>query len=256
MLSQRKILILDHINEIGNVTVQELMDRFDCSKATINRDLAALEKEGKLVRILGGAISNRYKLTYEPKQLEKEKSQKEFKDKIGSKAIELIKNGMTIILDSGTTTLALANKINENKGISDITVVTNDLKVGMTLGHNKSVHLIVLGGQMRTDLYSLSGLITLKGLGNVNADIFFLAADAVHVDKGVSNANFDEVEVKQKMMDSANLTILLADHTKFNNYKIARVCALEDIDKIITDRRITDMEINEITEKCNDIVIA
>lgn len=256
MLSSRRILILDYINEAGNVTVQELMERFNSSKATINRDLSALEKENKLVRVTGGAISNKFKLTYEPKQLEKEKTQKEYKEKIGARALKFIKDGMTVILDSGTTTLALAKKINESEGFTDITIVTNDLKVGMMLADNKAIHLIILGGQLRNSMFSLSGLLTLKGLECVNADIFFLSADAVDIEKGVSNANFDEVEVKQKMIESGKEIILLADYTKFNSYKIAKVCSLNEIDRIITDKRITEKEIDQIKEKCRDIVIA
>jgi Transcriptional regulators of sugar metabolism len=249
-------LILDYINEVGNVSVQELMQKFGISKATINRDLAALEQEGKIVRVIGGAVSSKFILTYEPEQLEKEKTQKEYKEKIGSKAVELIKKGMTVILDSGTTTLALAGKINENRDLTDITIITNDMKVGMIFAANRSIHLIVLGGQMRRSLFSLSGVITLKCLECINADIFFLAADAVDIRKGISNANFDEVEVKRKMMDSAKQTVLLADYTKFNSYKIAKVCSLEDVDKIITDHRITNKEVNEIKEICRNIIIA
>ncbi len=256
MLSHRRMLILDYINEKGNVTVQEFMEKLGSSKATINRDLSTLEKEGKLVRVTGGAVSNKFKLTYEPKQLEKEKTQKEYKEKIGAKALEYIKDGMTIILDSGTTTLALAKKISESRSFSDITVVTNDLKVGMTLANNKAVHLVILGGQLRNSMFSLSGLLTLKGLECVNADLFFLSADAVDIRKGVSNANFDEVEVKQKMMESGKEIILLADYTKFSSHKIAKVCSLEEINKIITDKRITDREVSQIMEKCRDIITA
>lgn len=256
MLSKRRILILNHINEVGNITVKELIMKFNSSKATINRDLAILEKEGKIVRIKGGAISNKFKLTYEPEQMEKEKTQKDSKDKIGIKAIEYIKNGMTIILDSGTTTLALAKKINENKNFTDLTIVTNDLKVGMIFTNNKTINLIILGGQLRKNLFSLTGLITMKGFEYINADIFFLGADAVDINKGISNANFDEVEVKLKMMESAKETILLADYTKFNSFKIAKVCSIDDIDKIITDERITREEVNKLKEKCKEIIIA
>jgi DeoR/GlpR family transcriptional regulator of sugar metabolism len=232
------------------------MERFTSSKATINRDLSFLEKEGKLIRITGGAVSNKYKLTYEPKQMEKEKTQKEYKEKIGSCALQFIKDGMTIILDSGTTTLALAKKISESKSFSDITVVTNDLKVGMILANNKSVRLVILGGQLRNSMFSLSGLLTLKGLECVNADIFFMGADAVDIGMGISNANFDEVEIKQKMMESGKEIILLSDYTKFNSNKIAKVCSLEDIDKVITDRRISDSEVLGLKEKCSEVLIA
>lgn len=256
MLSHRRILILDYINEVGNVTVQQLMEKFSSSKATINRDLSCLEKEGKLVRVTGGAISNKFKLTYEPKQLEKERTQKEYKEKIGAKALGFIRDGMTVILDSGTTTLALAKKISECRSFSHITVVTNDLKVGITLANNKSVHLIILGGELRNSMFSLSGLLTLKGLECLNADIFFLAADAVDIDKGVSNANLDEVEIKQRMMESGKEIILLADYTKFNTYKIAKVCSLEEVHKIITDKRIPDSEVQSLREKCREVLIA
>lgn len=249
-------MILNYINEVGNVTVQELIEKFNSSKATINRDLAILEKESKIIRVTGGAVSNKLRLTYEPEQLEKEKIQKEYKEKIANSAIDLIENGMIIILDSGTTTLALAKKINENKSFTNLTIITNDLKVGIIFAGNSCINLIILGGQLRKNLYSLSGLITLKGLEFINADLFFLAADAVDKMKGISNANFDEVEIKQKMMESAKQTVLLADYTKFNSYKIAKVCSLKDIDKVITDLRITDSDINEIKEQCKEIIVA
>jgi hypothetical protein len=108
--------LYDNTNNIATLFIS--VDEVDSSllnkiqKSTIS----FLEKEGKLVRVTGGAVSNKFKLTYEPKQLEKEKAQKEYKEKIGSCALQFIKDGMTIILDSGTTTLALAKKISESIG--------------------------------------------------------------------------------------------------------------------------------------------
>jgi len=256
MKMQRRIKILDFINEHGTIKTVDLLEKFKISKATLNRDLTDLESEGHVHKIHGGVTSNKFQLTYEPLQNEKENTQKEFKRLIAKEALNLIRNGMTIILDSGTTSLVLANEIRSWKSLGDLVAITNDLKIGMLLSENQNIKLIVLGGQRRQNLYSLIGTLTEKALESINADLFFLCVDAFDIERGVSNANFEEIAIKKQMMKSANEVILLADYTKFNKVKLAKVCEIDEVDIIITDYRITDEEKSDIKMKCENIIIA
>lgn len=256
MKMQRKIKILDYINSHGSAQIVDLLEEFKISRATLNRDLTDLESNGKVHKIHGGVISNKFQLTYEPLQNEKENAQKEFKKMIAQAAIKQIKNGMTITLDSGTTALALAKEIRTCTSIDDLVVVTNDLKISMLLSENQSIKLIVLGGQRRQNLYSLVGALTEKALEYINVDLFFLCVDALDIDKGVSNANFEEIVIKRKMMKSSSKVILLADYTKFHKVKLAKVCDLDEVDAIITDYRISDEEKSKVEMKCENLIIA
>lgn len=254
--SKRQIKILDYINEKGSSSVTELIDIFSISKATLNRDLTELENEGYVRKIHGGVISKRTMLTFEPLQREKESVESEYKVIIAREAIKEIKDGSINILDSGSTSLALAIEISQQKHFENLTIATNDLKVAMALADVDFVKLIVLGGQQRNGLYSLIGPLTMKALDSINADVFFFCIDALDFDRGISNANFDEIGVKQQMLKSAKKTILLADHSKFNKSRLAKICDFSEVNKIITDFRINRKEIEKLDLLVDEIIIA
>lgn len=256
MKSKRQIEILDYINERGSSYVNELIDFFEISKATLNRDLTELENEGYVRKIHGGVISKRTMLTFEPLQREKESIESEHKVIIAREAIREIKDGSIIILDSGTTSLALAIEISQQNHFENLTIATNDLKVAMALADVDFIKLIVLGGQQRNGVYSLIGPMTAKALDSINADIFFFCIDALDFERGISNANFDEVGIKQQMLKSAKKTILLADHSKFNKWRLAKICDFSEIDKIITDSRVRETEIEILNELVSEIIVA
>lgn len=256
MKSKRQIEILDYINERGSSYVNELIEVFNISKATLNRDLTELEKEGYVRKIHGGVISKRTMLTFEPLQREKESVESEYKVIIAREAINEIKDGSIIILDSGSTSLALAIEISQQKHFENLTIATNDLKVAMSVADVDFVKLIVLGGQQRNGLYSLIGPMTTKALDSINADIFFFCIDALDFERGISNANFDEIGIKQQMLRSAKKTILLADHSKFNKWRLAKICDFSEVDKIITDYRISQEEISKLKPLIAKTIIA
>ena len=244
-----------YIDEHKMVKIQDLLSHFLISNATLNRDLTDLERTGSIKKIHGGVISKYYQATYEPIQQEKELSEKEYKQEIARIAVKFIKNGMTVMLDSGTTSLALAYAMNAESNIRDVIVVTNDIKVGYTLASNPNIRLVMLGGMQRPFVYSLIGSITESSLENINADILFLSADAIQIERGISNANFDELPVKQKMIARADRIILIADYSKFNHVKVAKVCDLEDIDVFITDQRIaSDQDYLQLQSKVKQLV--
>lgn len=256
MKKQRQNQLMEYIDEHEVVTVAELMERFQISKATLNRDLTELEAEKRIHKIHGGAASQRAIFTYEPIQHEKENQEQEYKARIAREAMKYVYKNASFFLDAGTTVLALAKEMVKDSQLGARIAVTNDMKTGMILAEKPEIDLILLGGRKRNGLYSLGGGMTERMLEGINADVYFMGTDAVDLELGVSNVNFDEVGVKQSMMKSARQVILLADYTKFNQYRVARVCRLEDIDVLITDSRIPTEELEEIRKAVETVIIA
>lgn len=256
MKKQRQNQILEYIDEREVVTVSELMEQFEISKATLNRDLTELENEKKIHKIHGGAASERAIFTYEPIQHEKENLQQEYKNKIALEAMKFVHQNASFLMDTGTSVLALAREIVKAPKLGNRIAVTNDLKTGMILAEKPEIDLILLGGRKRNGLYSLGGSMTERMLAGINADVFFMGADALDVRHGVSNVNFDEVGIKQRMMKAAQRVVLLADYTKLNQYRVAGICQLEEVDVLITDSRIPDEEMEELRKFIGTVVIA
>lgn len=256
MKSKRQIEILNYINLKGSSYIDELIDVFKISKATLNRDLTSLEDAGYVKKIHGGVISKKTMLTFEPLQLEKENAESEYKTIIAKEAVNYIKDGSILILDSGSTSLCLAIELSQHRDLDNIYVVTNDLKVAMALSDANFVNLILLGGQKRKGLFSLVGSLTIQTLKNINADVFFLCVDAIDLDRGISNANFDEIAIKDLMIKSAKQTIMMADYSKFNTWRLARICDFSDIDVVITDNRITKEDNDKLQALVHEVVIA
>ncbi len=256
MKQQRQNQLLEYIDEHEVVTVAELMEHFPISKATLNRDLTALEEEKKIHKIHGGAASQRAIFTYEPIQHEKENLEQEYKTLIAKAAMKYVYQSASFFMDAGTTILALAKEIVKDTKLGARIAVTNDMKTGMILAEKPDIDLIMLGGRKRNGLYSLGGGMTERMLDGINADVFFMGTDAIDLELGVSNVNFDEVGVKQKMIQSARKVVLLADYTKFNEYRVARVCQLSQVDVLITDSRIPQQELEEIRKVVDTVIVA
>jgi len=256
MKSKRQIEILNHINLKGSSYIDELIEVFKISKATLNRDLTLLEKSGYVKKIHGGVVSKKTMLTFEPLQLEKESVESEYKAMIAKEAVKYIKDGTIVILDSGSTSLCLAVEISQQRHFENLYIVTNDLKVAMALSDAEFVNLILLGGQKRKGLFSLVGSLTIQTLKNINADLFFLCVDAIDFERGISNANFDEIAIKDLMIKSAKQTIMIADYSKFNTWRLAKICDFNDIDVVITDKRIEKQDNERLHSLVNEVVVA
>lgn len=230
--AERHEKTLSLINEKEFVTVNEIIELLGVSKPTVMRDLAKLEKQKLIFRTHGGATSVKLGTKFEPTHSMKENQSIQEKQKIAKLASQFINPGETILLDSGSTTLALAQQLLTAK---DITVITNDLKVAMCLTENESIELIVLGGQKRKGVFSLIGSIPENLIINLSVDKAFLGADAIDFDKGITNSNLDEVNLKKLMINISKRVILLVDSSKFDHIAFAKVGDIDLIDDLITD---------------------
>lgn len=236
LAEERRAILINALRDTGYIQVTELADDLDISAATIRRDLTLLEKEGFCVRKRGGAIRTSQSTTLElPYEVKRQRNVEE-KQHIAREALNLIENGDTIILDSGSTTYALAQLLSQKERL---TVVTNDLNIAVTLAANPKIYLVCTGGIARANVFALQGAQVESIISDLRVDKTFLGADAIHSDGTIGNVNIEEVAIKRAMIASASQVILLADSSKFEVAGFANVCDLEDIDLLITDKNIT-----------------
>lgn len=231
---ERKDTIMQILNETGKVEIDDLSAQLNVSSMTIRRDLAALEKEGRLIRVHGGAVLPK-PLVQETSFSQKESIKLEQKKEIANKAASFIKAGQTIILDSGTTTLEIAKLLKQR---NNITVITNDINIAAFL-LDSELRVIVTGGELQNDVGTLYGPQTHAFLKNVYVDIFFLGAPAVDINAGITSPSLEKSLMKQLMIQAAEATWLVADTTKLDTKAFSKVCNLEDLTGFITDETIT-----------------
>lgn len=231
------------------IDIDDVSRRLNVSAMTIRRDLNELEKEGKLIRTHGGAVIGKT-LTQEVAYSSKMNKNKLEKQSIALKALSLVKKNSTILLDSGTTTLELASLLQERE---DVTIVTNDIKIGNEL-LNSPVKVIITGGELQRDVGSLYGSIAQQFFKGVHADLLFLGAHAIDLNIGITAPTFEKAAVKQMMIKAAAQTWVLADFSKFENKAFSSVCSMEEIKGIITDNNLASSLINTYREKTSLLI--
>lgn len=224
--------IIELVDRNGSVNVNELANYFKVSKVTIRKHLDLISKTKSIIRVRGGAISNKKPPLNETFYNLKRKTNIEQKKKIGIRASICIKNNETIIIDSGSTTWYLANEIVSKKNIK---VVTSDIKIAMYLAENTNFDVIITGGNVRPNIFSSLGHRAEEYIKSINVNKLFLSADALDIKKGITDANQAESNLKKAMIDSSAEVILLVDSSKFNKISFSHVANLNVIHRIITD---------------------
>ncbi len=229
---KRKALLIDKLRKDGYIQATDFADEVNISAATIRRDLIQLEKEGYCIRKRGGAVRSTQSVTMElPYDIKKNRNTIE-KNRIALKAMELIENGDTILMDAGSTSYSLACMLHNKE---QLTVITNDLNIAVKLAANPKINLICTGGIARPNVYTLQGIQVVEFINELRVDKSFIGADAIHEDGTISNVNIEEVPIKQAMIRAADQVILVSDSTKFSLTGFAKVASVCDMDYIVTD---------------------
>ena len=236
---ERKNAILNLLSKQQRILVTDVAEALGVSETTVRRDLQDLEEQALLKRTHGGAVPIEL-TTFEPSVQEKSELFTAEKQSIGQLATTFISPGDAILLDAGTTTLAIARQLPD----IDLTVATNSLEIAQELSRHKRVATIVIGGELRHTTGSLVGSFTELLLQHFNADKFFLGANGIHLNRGITTANSTEASAKRFMMAAARETYLVADHSKFNQIHMVQICELGDIDLLLTDAALpSDLQI-------------
>jgi DeoR family transcriptional regulator of aga operon len=235
LAEQRRRKILDLIEQKGQITVQDLVERFSISAVTARGDLDALSSDGTVVRSHGGAVRRLEASQDYPLRLKQTLHHAE-KVRIGRAAAELIQNNETVILDSGTTTAEIARHL-KTRRLQSVTVITHALNVASELMDATGISVIMIGGLLRPVSCSLVGPQAEATLKEFRADRLFLAVDGFDLEIGPSTPDVLEAQLNGLMMRVSKEVNVVADFSKLGRRSVSRIGLLSDVHRLITDSR-------------------
>jgi DeoR family transcriptional regulator of aga operon len=245
MLSEeRRREVLEMLQTDGRVLVTELAKRFRTSQITIRKDLEFLHHQGQLDRTHGGALPVKTGALRDQSLQEKEQLHRKEKLRIAEAAVHMIRQGQVIILDSGTTTTAIARACRHFKSL---TIVTNATNIAAELA-DTAVEVILTGGVLRKNSFSLVGPLAEDSLKKLNADLLFLAVDGFDVRYGLTTPNVLEARVNCVMAESARRTVVVCDSSKFGSRSLALIMPTSAVHETITDKNIPKHDLKVLRE--------
>ncbi len=248
-LRRQKILLI--LERDGKVMAAELSQHFAVSEDTIRRDLAELDSAGLVQRVHGGALPR-------PKDTGKDyftriSETDEVKTRLAQLAASRVENGQIVMFDSGTTTLQIARLLPSD---ICITAVTASPMTAITLSEFKGIKVILAGGQLNPATMSASGHETLRLLEGIKADLLFTGVCAIHPQVGISSLHFDEVPVKQAMLDSATQVIAVTTADKLGAVEPFVVAPCERLHTLITEHHVATGSVEDYRKLGIEVVQA
>lgn len=248
--ADRLQVIADLVRERGSIRARDLVAALGVTDETIRRDLARLAEKGVLRRSHGGAIALRPGDETDTSFRLREHAAEKLA--IGRRAAELVADGSSIILDSGTTTLGLARALH---GKRELVVVTTAVTNAVELVGNPGTTVIMTGGVIRPTTFGASGQLAAATLRSLHVDQVFLAIHSVSVEGGLTYPLLEEVDAKRAMIEAASEVILLADHSKFGRQALVRVAPITAVHRIVTTPGIDPTEADAIRDLGIDLMI-
>lgn len=244
LAAERRMLILEKLQENKSVIVSELSTFFEVSEETIRRDLDKLEKEGFAIKSYGGATLNE-KTTDMPFSVRNKKNM-QGKELVANIIKSLVEDGDHIILDPSTTAVTIVKAL---KNKENLTIITNSLEVLMEQPEVSSWEIISTGGILREDYLALVGPHAMETIESYNVDKAIVSCKGLSMEKGITDANEMFSQVKRTMLKSAREKILAVDCTKFDVIGFSKICNIEDFDIIVTDQRPSEAWLNYFDDK-------
>lgn len=252
----RVVLIQQLLEQRGFVRVRDLSAQFGVSTVTVRNDLQVLEERQLAFRVHGGAMPFNGARGERPFEEVAERQANE-KAAIASTAAALVANGETIVVDVGTTAASFAQALVDRTDLTELTVLTNGIKIALLLeAAHPRFTIVVTGGTLRPKQHSLVEPLATHLFQSLRVDAVFIGCNGISVDGGVTNINLPEAVVKRAMIDSAARCIVLADSTKLGVRALAPVCPLDEVDVLITDGNATAADLDPIRSRGVDVVIA
>ena len=245
-MTERQSKIIKLVNQYQKIEVSRLAEMLDVSQVTIRKDLDYLEEEGLLSREHGYAliknandINTRLTINYETKL------------KIAIKAAEMVSNGETVMLESGSTCALMAEQLANLK--KDLTIITNSAYIAIRIRDLPVRKVILLGGEYQKEYQGMVGPLVRKCAREFFVDKFFVGTDGFIPEAGFTCDDLMRVETMKYMADSANRMIILADSSKFSQKGVVIQSTFDEIDTICTDSGISE-ETVAILNKRNILV--
>ncbi len=241
---ERRREILGVLHRDGRVLVKDLARHFHISQITIRKDLEFLDGQGVIQRTHGGALPVQAGALLDPSLREKERLHRKEKVQIAQAAVSLVEEGQSVLLDSGTTTTAIARAL---KDMARLTVITNAINIAAELA-GTHIEVILTGGTLRKISFSLVGPLAERALRQLSADILFLGVDGFDTKAGLFTPNLLESEVNRAMVDIARRTIAVCDSSKFGRRSLCNIMPITAVHHVITDKGVPKSDLHALKE--------
>lgn len=234
---ERQAYILHNVNLHNRILVPDLSEEIGVSEDTIRRDLLELSDEGKLIKVHGGALSKSFHNSFNSSAV----YAMENKKIIAQKAVTLIKDGMFVLTSGGTTIIEMAKALPQDL---HATFITGSVPAAFEYMQHPHIEIILIGDKLSKGSQITVGGEAIAKIKQIRADICFLGINALHVNHGLTDNDWEVVQVKKAMMESSEKTVLLTISEKINTTQRIRICDTKNIDIIVT-------ELNEEDELLN-----
>ncbi len=241
---ERQQRIMDEARRAGRVEVGVLAELLGVAAETVRRDLTALERRGTLRRVHGGAIPVE-RLELEPTLATRTTRLTSQKRAIAARALQELPREGTVLLDSGSTTQAIAELLPPDV---DLTVVTNSFTIATVLVDRPGIRLYLVGGRVRGRTGAAVGDWATSALAGVFVDVAFIGTNGLSLERGLTTPDQAEAMVKHAMVASARRPIVVTDSTKVGAAHLHRFAGLDDVDLVITDTGLDDETAHEIEQ--------
>lgn len=247
LAAARRRTILQALHSEGQVSANTLSSALGVTHETVRKDLVSLHRQGLLRRVHGGAVPiGDAPLSFEP-ALAARTGQAQEKKRIAAAALDFVPDDGAILIDSGTTTMALAEALTARPGVL---AITNSLPIALTL-LSRVGSVTTLGGTVRDRTSATAGDWAVRHLDSVRADVAFLGTNAFSISAALATPDQSEAAVKSAFVRSAALRVLLADHTKFGRTSVFRYAELTDIDVLVTDIGLSRADALALERECS-----
>jgi DeoR family transcriptional regulator, aga operon transcriptional repressor len=252
MLSEeRQRAILELLRRDGRVLVVDLARHFHTSQVTIRKDLEILHAKGSVHRTHGGALPARDGALEDPTLREKEKLHRKEKLQIAAAAARMVTEGQVVILDSGTTTTAIARAL---RNFQNLTIITNAVNIAAELS-GSALEVILTGGSLRKNSFSLVGPLAEETLHKLHADILFLGVDGFDVQYGLSTPNLLEAKVNRAMIEISRTAVAVCDSSKFGKRSLSLIAPPSSLQHVITDSGIPKADLSALKKSGIEVTV-
>lgn len=225
---ERQAFILHNVNLHNKVLSSDLSSAINVSEDTIRRDLQELSDHGKLIKVHGGALSKSFHSSFNTSKVYAIGNKK----KIAQKAAGLIKDGMFVLTSGGTTIIELAKALPENL---HATFITGSLPAALEYMHHPNIEVIIIGDKLSKSSQITVGGEAISQIKQLKADICFVGTNALEVNSGLMDNDWEVVQVKKAMIEASAKVVSLVISEKLNTTQRIKVCDTSDIDVLITE---------------------
>jgi DeoR/GlpR family transcriptional regulator of sugar metabolism len=230
MLKQeRQAYIVHQVNLHNRIMSSDLSHQMNVSEDTIRRDLQELADRGKIIKVHGGALSKSFHSSLNSSQVYSIDKKKQ----IGQKAASLIKNGMFVLTSGGTTIIEMARALPENL---HATFITGSLPAALEYMHHPNIEVIFIGDKISKSSQITIGAEAILKIKQIKADLCFLGINAIDTEHGLTDNDWDVVQVKRAMIESSATVVALTISEKINTHQRIQICGLDEIDVLISER--------------------